>query len=243
MPTTRKQKKTKKSRGLEILSDIENLDIMQGERHSEREESANSNSARRSENVTGDMFENNGENLYLNIVEARPGISTGQDQNSARVNSNAEINKMSGELNSRLSREVYDMMNNVNIQIQRAISDTISNQILPQIQNAFKVGSRHLTQNRWNVRVERPELNSEDCRSETIKGNLRSEPVRDCFIDKNHEQAYAMVTVENESPILVPEVLTGRIPSRSHLNQPDDEPNPLLDTTIPAQERTAPAAD
>ena len=52
-----------------------------------------------------------------------------------------------------------------------------------------------------------------------------------------------MVTGENEPPILVPEFLTGRVPSRSHLNQPDDEPNPLIDTTIPAQERTAPAAE
>ena len=33
MPTTRKQKKARKSRGLEILSDIENLDIMLGENH------------------------------------------------------------------------------------------------------------------------------------------------------------------------------------------------------------------
>ena len=31
MPTTRKQKKARKSRGLEMLSDIENLDIMLGE--------------------------------------------------------------------------------------------------------------------------------------------------------------------------------------------------------------------
>ena len=110
------------------------------------------------------------------------GISTGQDQNSASVNSNAEINKLSGELNSRLSREMDDMMNSVNIQIQSAISDAISNQILPQIQNALKAGSGHLTQNRWNVPVERPELNSEDCRRERMKGNLRSEPVRDCFL-------------------------------------------------------------
>ena len=28
MPTTRKQKKARRSRGLEILSDIENLDVM-----------------------------------------------------------------------------------------------------------------------------------------------------------------------------------------------------------------------
>ena len=73
--------------------------------------------ARRPESVTSDMFENNGENLYLNNVEARPGISTSQDQNSASVNSNAEINKLSSELNSGLSREMDDMMSSVNIQI------------------------------------------------------------------------------------------------------------------------------
>ena len=81
-------------------------------------------------------------------------------------------------------------MNSVDIQIQSAFSEAISNQILPQIQNALKAGSGHLTQNRRNVPVERPELNSEDCRSERIKGKLRSEPVRDCFIDNHHEQAY-----------------------------------------------------
>ena len=55
----KKQKKTRKSRGLEVLPDIENLDIMLGEAHSERDGSANSNSARRPESVTSDMFENN----------------------------------------------------------------------------------------------------------------------------------------------------------------------------------------
>ena len=46
MPTTRKQKKTRKSRGLEILSDIENLDIMLGgDRYNgtERERSLDNN--------------------------------------------------------------------------------------------------------------------------------------------------------------------------------------------------------
>ena len=190
MPTTRKQKKARKSRGWKILWDIENLDIMLSERHSEREESANGNSARRPERVTNDMFENNAESVYLNNAEARPGVSTSQDQNSAGVNSNAEINKLSGEFNSRLSRETDDMMNSGNSQIQRAVSDAISNQKMPQIQNALKARSGHLTQNRWNVPAERPELNSEDCRSERIKGNLRSEPVRTCFVENHHEQAY-----------------------------------------------------
>ena len=41
MPAARKQKKARKSRGIEMLSDIENLDIMLGEKHfntSERDE-------------------------------------------------------------------------------------------------------------------------------------------------------------------------------------------------------------
>ena len=36
MPTTRKQKKTRKSSGTEMLSDIENVDIMLGENHFNR---------------------------------------------------------------------------------------------------------------------------------------------------------------------------------------------------------------
>ena len=59
MPSTRKQKKARKSRGLEMLSNIGNLDIMIGERHSEREESVDSNLARRPEIAHSNVFENN----------------------------------------------------------------------------------------------------------------------------------------------------------------------------------------
>ena len=47
MPTTRKQKKARKSREAEMLSNIENLDIMLSGNHLEREESENSNFGRR----------------------------------------------------------------------------------------------------------------------------------------------------------------------------------------------------
>ena len=66
MPNPRKQKKARKSRWLEILSDIDNLDIMLGERHSEREESVNSNSVRRPESANSNTFGNNNENIYSN---------------------------------------------------------------------------------------------------------------------------------------------------------------------------------
>ena len=37
------------------------------------------------------------------------------------------------------------MMNSVSVQIQRAIYDAISNQVLPQIQNVIVAGSGHVT--------------------------------------------------------------------------------------------------
>ena len=133
MPTRRKQKKSRKSRGLERLSDIENLVIMLGERQSEWEESINSNSARKPESVNSNMFGNNDQNMYLKHREMRFSNNTDPGHNSAGGNSNVEINRLSSELNSRLSREVDEMISSVNRQNQRAISDAISNQILPQI--------------------------------------------------------------------------------------------------------------
>ena len=143
MPTTRKQKKARKYKGIEMLSDIENLDIMLGENHfnrSERDESLNSNCARRPESTIEDGFENNDENRQLDSRDADPGTNANYGQNSSEGYSSVEINKLSSELNSRLSRELDEMMSNVNTQIQRAISDAISCQILPQIQTVLNAG-------------------------------------------------------------------------------------------------------
>ena len=136
------------------------------------------------------MFENNEEDLYLNHREVGFGNDANPGQNSTSANSNAELNRSSSELNSRISREMDEMLNSVNTQIQRAISDAISNQVLPQIQNVLRVGSGHLTQNRWNVPAERPEVNPENYRSEKTKSNFRIELTRECFFDNRQEQAY-----------------------------------------------------
>ena len=48
------------------------------------------------------------------------------------------------------------------------------------------------------------------------------------------------MTGVNESPLQVPEFLTGQVSSRNHLDRSYEDIN--LDTTIPAQERNAPAA-
>ena len=178
MPTTRKQMKARKSRGQEMLSDIENLDIMLGENHFdavERGESLNSNFARRSESANSNNFENDEENMHLNPGLINSGVHADFDRNSATANSSAEIIRLSSELNSRISRDLDEMMNSVSVQIQRAITDAISNQVLPQIQNSIMAGPGHMTKKGWIIPAERPETNPEVPRSEKARNDLRSE--------------------------------------------------------------------
>ena len=178
MPTTRKQKKARKSRGLEILSDIENLDIMLGENHfneTESDENLDSASVRSHDSVMSNNLENEGGSSYSNHMNSYARTNAVNGQNSADVSSQAEINKLSSELNSRLSREMDEMMNSVCVQIQRAINDAISNQILPQIQNVILAGSGSVTRKRWDVSAERPEINPEVLRNPNVRNNPRNE--------------------------------------------------------------------
>ena len=245
MPTTRKQKKARKSRGIEMLSDLENLDIMLGENHfnrNERDGSVSSNFGRRPGSTSADELGSNGENRHSATRDIDPGNNADYGRNSIGGNSSAEINKLSSELNSRLSRELDDMMCSVNSQIQRAISDAISNQVLPQIQSALSAGSGHMTQNRWDIPSERPEINSEGLQNTNPKDSSTSKHNHDHQNDGGiNLNAYDMVTGDNESPNQVPEFLTGRILSRNHLDQSYEDIN--LNTTIPAQERPAPVAE
>ena len=245
MPTTRKQKKARKSRGLEMLCDIENLDIILGENHfdtQEREGSLNSNLPRRSRSFASIESENEdgNEGRPKRNIDSRMNAECGR--NSVTGDSSAEINRLSSELNSRISREMDEMMNSVSVQIQRAISDAISTQVLPQIQNVIMARPGHGTRKGWDVSTERPELNSEVQRNLNAKSSSRNEQyenqLNDDYPDLN---VHDMVTGDNESPNPVPEFLTGRISSRNHLDRSFEDVN--LDTTIPAQERIATATD
>ena len=68
-----------------MFSDIENLDIMLGGRHSQREESVISNHARRPESMISNLFGNNEENLYLNPRENESGDNAGLTQDILQV--------------------------------------------------------------------------------------------------------------------------------------------------------------
>ena len=161
-----------------MLSDIENLDIMLGENHfntREREGSLNSNLLRRPRSFASNESENEDRNIGGNQRNVNSRTNTECDCNSVTGNSSAEINMLSSELNSRISRGMDEMMNSLSDQIQRAISDAICTQVLPQIQNVIMAGSGHGTRKGWDVPSERPELSSEVQRNLNAKNNLRNE--------------------------------------------------------------------
>ena len=141
----------------------------------ERDDSLDSTSVRRHESVVSNNLENEGESSYSN--HRNPNIRTNADygQNTTDVSSQAEINRLSSEHNSRISREMDEMMNSVSVQIQRAINDAVSNQVLPQIQNAIMAGSGRVTRKGWDVPAERPVINPEEQRNLNVGNNLRNE--------------------------------------------------------------------
>ena len=131
MPTTRKQKKARKSRGAEMLSDIKSLDNMSGGNHLEREESEYSDPSRRLGSPSDNAPEYGEENHYPKSRENRSGNSADYGHIPAGTNSNAEFNRLSGELNLRISREMDEVMNSLSDQIQRDNNNGISHQVLP----------------------------------------------------------------------------------------------------------------
>ena len=80
------------------------------------------------------------------------------------------------------------MMNSVSVQIQRAINDAISNQVLAQIQSAITAGSGHTTRKGWNVPAERPDTNSEALRNASTRDNSRSKQIPNCQNDDRPAQ-------------------------------------------------------
>ena len=131
MPTSRKQKKARKSREVDILSDIENRDVMLGGNHSGRDESEISNHGKRPEKPTFETLLSQNCNSHLNSHEAEIRTYAQNGQSSRDADLGSEFNRLSGELNQIITREMSDFMSTVSSQIQRAINEAFSDQILP----------------------------------------------------------------------------------------------------------------
>ena len=129
MPSTRRQKaKARKSRELDMMSDIDNLDIMlgnSGENPIERERELAD--AIEQSSVQGDYEANEYRgNIYSFTQENEP-----LRQNEVRQS----FETFTNEFNLRLSQERDSMMSMVHNQKNRAISTAISERGIPEIQN------------------------------------------------------------------------------------------------------------
>ena len=107
---------------------------MLGSNHLERDESEFSNSVRRPESPSYNTLANHDVNFHSNSRDNEIRGYAGSGQNSGEVDSSSEINRLSGELNQRVTQELNDLMSSVSSQIQRAINEAVNEQVLPQIQ-------------------------------------------------------------------------------------------------------------
>ena len=197
MPSTRKQKaKERRSRQLEMLSDVENVDIMLGSysredednNASENEANLDSGSSRpqQSSNTLGEDFRslfnaNSRENSEITIETTRL------------------INE---EISNQMSRKLNEIKDSLSNQIQDAISSAITEQILPSIQNTLQIqgkSKRNTMDQRSIERQERVKVTGSFSRDKRSAERQRNPEVdnsqniwenrpRKCFMQENIRQ-------------------------------------------------------
>ena len=127
MPSTRRQKaKARKSREMDMLSDIENMDVMLGNGSNKPIERELADAIEHS-SVQGDVESNEHlGNQYTSFACE----NTLSRQNDIRQS----LETFSNEINLRLSQEMDPMMSMMHSQINRAISNAITERVIPEIQ-------------------------------------------------------------------------------------------------------------
>ena len=133
MPSTRRQKtKTRKSRDADLLSDIENLDVMLGSPHFG--------------DIEGDIrdgFEDRNERQSTsqeNEIRSE-NRSDGHMHPSVTENIERRFENMTSEMKTRLSQEKDGLMFSLNTQIQRALDSAVNSQLIPQIQSSIRAAT------------------------------------------------------------------------------------------------------
>ena len=113
-----------------MISDIENIDILLGGNHFERGESEPSTSVRRPRSSSYNTLVNSGLNPNTNPREDEIRNYTEHGHDSGGTETSSEYKRLSGELNKRTTQEMNDLTSSVSSQIQRAMSEAITEQAL-----------------------------------------------------------------------------------------------------------------
>ena len=102
------------------MSDIENLDVILIGNCLEWDESETKTYGRTPESPSYGTLLNQDSNFHHNSHEAEIRTCAQNDQSSREMDSGSQFNRLSGEINQRITREMSDFMSSVSSQIQRA---------------------------------------------------------------------------------------------------------------------------
>ena len=266
MPSTRKRKaKEKRSRQSDVMSDIENLDVMLGSYQRENSEFRSENN----ENAL-DQRSNGREGQDQNVDDYRTFLNNNPSKNSCLTVETSRA--ISSENSSQMSRKFQEMQTSLNSQILDVINTAIDTRVLSSIKNAVRRQNSAKNTN-LNLRSDglhqdtaAPENSQKDLQSSRLhpentyksyqdaqndiprlistEGN-QTEHRREKSVDSqksDDDYGYDMVTGANLtlSP-MVPEFLTGRpMQSRNKTSHQQCVNDATLDTTIPAKLSTVP---
>ena len=189
MPSTRKQKaKERRSRQSDIMSDIENLDVMLGSYQRDNCEAQKGNdggeidlrSTRHEENA------NQNENNY------RSYLNTNLSENSYLTVETSRA--ISSEISSHLSRKFEKMQSSLNSQILDVINAAIDTRVLPSIKNGVR---RQNSAKKTSLDFRSDGLHQDNAAQENSQKDLRSNRLHPENASKSAQDA------QNEFPMLI----------------------------------------
>ena len=245
MPSTRKQKaKKRRSRQLDMLSDVENVDIMLGTYSREDEENnvsenevnldSGSSRPQRSSNVIREDFRsllntNSRENSEITIETSRL-ISEEISNQMSR-----ELNEIKTGLTAITSTVLPSIQNTLEMQGRSNFTmvDRESNGLHPSPRSTdFTLKDRRSSGLQWNAEAENSQKTWENCsRTCFTQENSRLRSRESSTDSINIEQNHDMVTGAKLTPHVVPEFLTGRpMHSRAPLQRPNSNNDESQDT-------------
>ena len=232
MPSTRRQKaRARKSREMDMLSDIENMDVMLGNGTSNPIERELTDAIEQS-SVQGDVESNEHlGNQYTNFA---------CENNLPRQDDiRQSLETFSNEFNLRLSQEMDSMMSMMHSQINRAISNAIAERVIPEIQNI--VSSMSSSGNRdTEASVSPNSQENRECSSGFKSKFAKKDSQSACDLRDIAGRSHYMVTGVNDTQQQIPEFLNGRIHSIPNLERQQSNHIVSLDTTLPAPDPEVP---
>ena len=232
MPSTRRQKaKARKSREMDMLSGIENMDVMLGNGSSNPIERELTDAIEQS-SVQGDVESN--EHLGNQCTSFAYEINLPRQDDIRQ-----SLETFSNEFNLRLSQEMDSMMSMMHSQINRAISNAIAERVIPEIQNI--VSSMSSSGNRDTEASALPNSQeNRECSSRFKSKFAKKDSQSACDLRDIAGRSHYMVTGANEAQQPIPEFLSGRIHSIPNLERQQSNHNVSLDTTLSAPDPEVP---